>query len=118
MAMTQMNVRIDEQLRLEGNAALESIGFSPAQAVRALWAFAARNANNPVKLEHDLKFLEREEALSEEAQRKLKTFHEGQKIIEEFMAQNGLSFGDVEPISDKELKELAYSELWESKGLL
>lgn len=40
-AMTQMNVRIPVQEKEWGSAALESIGFSPSQAVRALWHKAA-----------------------------------------------------------------------------
>lgn len=117
MAMTQMNVRIDEQLRIEGNAALESIGISPAQMVRAVWSYAARNKNNPLKLEHDLKFLE-DKTPSEEVQRKLDLLAEGQKIVADFYKEMGITPGEIGPLPYDELKELAYRERWESRGLL
>lgn len=118
MAMTQMNVRIDEQLRLEGNAAFESIGLSPAHVVRAMWAFAARNKNNPLKLKHDLKFLEEDKPLSEEVQRKLSLIAEGQRIVADFYKEMGITPGEIDPLPYDELKELAYRERWESRGLL
>lgn len=118
MAMTQMNVRIDEQLRIEGNAALESIGISPAQMVRAVWSYAARNKNNPLKLEHDLKFLEEDKPLSEEVQRKLDLIAEGQRIVADFYKEMGITPGEIDPLPYDELKELAYRERWEDRGLL
>lgn len=117
MAMTQMNVRIDEQLRIEGNAALESIGIQPAQMVRAVWSYAARNKNNPLKLKHDLKFLE-DKTPSEEVQRKLDLLAEGQKIVADFYKEVGITPGEIDPLPYDELKELAYRERWESRGLL
>lgn len=43
----QMNTRISRALKDNGDAALERAGYSPSQAVRKLWEFAARNAHNP-----------------------------------------------------------------------
>ena len=117
MAMTQMNVRIDEQLRIEGNAALESIGISPAQMVRAVWSYAARNKNNPLKLKYDLNFLE-DKTPSDEVQRKLDLLAEGQKIVADFYKEVGITPGEIDPLPYDELKELAYRERWESRGLL
>lgn len=45
-----MTITIDEQILSEGNAAFESIGLSPSDVIQALWAFAARNKDNPEKL--------------------------------------------------------------------
>lgn len=118
MAMTQMNVRIDEQLRLEGNAALESIGISPAQMVRAVWSYAARNKNNPLKLEHDLKFLEEDKPLSEEVQRRLELIAEGQRIVADFYKEMGITPTRTDNTPYKELKERAYLEHWKEKGLI
>lgn len=39
-ASVQMNVRIDAELKQRGDAALQSLGFSPTKAVRALWSLA------------------------------------------------------------------------------
>ena len=38
---TQMNVRMPVELKRSGDAALESIGFIPTEAVRALWRAAS-----------------------------------------------------------------------------
>ncbi|SCH80791.1 addiction module antitoxin%2C RelB/DinJ family [uncultured Collinsella sp.] len=37
MAATQMNIRMDAALKESGNAALARLGYTPSQAVRALW---------------------------------------------------------------------------------
>lgn len=117
MAMTQMNVRIDEQLRIEGNAALENIGISPAQMVRAVWSYAARNKNNPLKLEHDFKFLE-DKTPSEEVQRKLDLLAEGQKIVADFYKEMGITPTGTDDTPYEVLKEQAYYERWRERGLI
>ena len=57
-ALTQMNVRIDAALKSAGDEALSSIGFSPTQAVRALWE---RSAQRGEQLEVVRRFLVGEE---------------------------------------------------------
>ena len=44
---TQMNVRIDEQLKRDGDTVLASVGLTPTRAVRALWEFAAEHRDTP-----------------------------------------------------------------------
>lgn len=56
-----------------------------------MWAFAARNKNNPLKLERDLKFLEEDKPLGEEVQRKLDLIAEGQKIVQDFYREMGIT---------------------------
>ena len=46
MAATQMNTRIDSGLKAQGDAALAELGYSPSEAVRLMWGFAARNRHN------------------------------------------------------------------------
>ena len=41
MAMVQMNVRIDEQLKAGGDAVLAHEGVTASEAVRALWRYLA-----------------------------------------------------------------------------
>ena len=43
----QINARISRPLKERGDAALERAGYSPSQAIRKLWDFAANNAHNP-----------------------------------------------------------------------
>ena len=44
--MIQLNARIDRELKAAGDSALSLIGFSPSQAVRALWGKAARRGKD------------------------------------------------------------------------
>ncbi|MEG1253384.1 MAG: hypothetical protein RSD25_00510 [Raoultibacter sp.] len=46
MPATQMNVRIDSHIKERGDAALTEAGYSPSQAVRIIWEFAACHAND------------------------------------------------------------------------
>lgn len=118
MALSQMNVRIDEQVRIQGNQALESVGLTPARTVRDLWGFASRNRNNPVRLKRVLRFLEEAERDAEAPQSRLQAVENGWSMADEGLAALGISVADVEPIPLDELKEQAYRERWEAKGLL
>ncbi len=46
----QMNVRLDRSLKREGDAALAEAGYTPSQAVRAVWELAVRLRNQPGRL--------------------------------------------------------------------
>ena len=54
MDAVQMNVRIDRELKREGDAALATVGYTPSQAVRALWENAVRLRRNPDALRNYL----------------------------------------------------------------
>ena len=118
MALSQMNVRIDEQVRIQGNQALESVGLTPARTVRDVWGFAARNRNNPARLKRAFRFLEEAERDAEAPQARLQAVKEGWRLADEGLASLGISASDVESIPLDELKEQAYRERWEAKGLL
>ena len=47
MATTQMNVRIDADVKRRGDAALARAGFTPTQAVRRVWEHVAALADSP-----------------------------------------------------------------------
>ena len=120
--MTQMNVRIDAETKKQGDRALERIGLSPSEAVRALWEFAARHANEPASLQPLLALLEEEkDAISlEERQRNLA--EEGWALIDGFREVNQLV--NTIPEDDDErmayydrLREEAYWERLAERGL-
>lgn len=46
-ATSQVNARIDSNLKASGDAGLAAAGYTTTQAIRALWAFAARWASTP-----------------------------------------------------------------------
>lgn len=50
MDTVQMNTRIDRTLKREGDAALAAAGYTPSQAVRAIWELAVKLRKNPEKL--------------------------------------------------------------------
>lgn len=45
---TQMNVRLDSQLKEAGDAVLASLGMTPSQAVRELWQYLTENGHMPI----------------------------------------------------------------------
>ncbi len=48
--VVQMNVGIDSSLKERGDAVLAGAGYTPTQAVRALWTIASGNKGNPSRL--------------------------------------------------------------------
>ena len=49
-ATAQLNVRMDPALKAAGDAGLADIGFSPSEAVRALWTLAARRGKDAMQV--------------------------------------------------------------------
>lgn len=47
MSATQMNTRIDEALKREGDEVLARCGYSPSQAIRALWTYLVQTGDVP-----------------------------------------------------------------------
>lgn len=111
---TQLNVRMDSELKRKGDAALQKAGVSPSQATRALWQRAADLESTPEKI-IELLFPERareEEAAREaERQRKIELARRGPLIMQEHFEKAGLPWPPtVEDISDDELREEIYAE--------
>lgn len=118
MTMSQMNVRIDEDLRKEGNLALEGIGFSPSRIVRDIWSYAARHRDNPLKLKQALQFLDEDQNPSSKRTDCSSKVKLGWDIVSNGLADLDISLSNAEPLPYDELKERAYREHWEEKGLL
>lgn len=106
--MEQLNVRIDADLKARGTAALASIGLTPSQAVRLLWARAAERGEG----------LEKVKALAEKDDRQgdgsVSGFEEGRRQIDEALKRMGLYGLNLPELTDEELMELSYQE----RGLL
>lgn len=109
MAMTQMNVRIDDALRVEGNLALKQVGRSPSRTVRDVWAFAARCRDNPQKLERALRFLD-DDPLSPTQKEKLDAVQGTWAAMAEGAKALGIVSTDTAPAPYEELKDRAYRE--------
>ena len=122
--LTQMNTRIDRKLKERGDAALARAGFTPSQAVRALWKFAAEH--EPKEIEALLRGEEGpDEAESQDAASKLQEIEAFWAKCDEIVdgLQNrrvvaGFSpLDDSNSLSDDELKEREWLERLEEREI-
>lgn len=112
MASGQINVRVAESLRVQGNLALEEAGWSPSRTIRAVWQFAAQHKGNPAELRRELERLEG--GLQESSSDKLSLIEEGRGIVEKGMAELGFSASpELANLPYDELREMAYGEMLE-----
>lgn len=111
----QMNIRMDSALKAQGDAVLAKAGFSPSQAVRALWDLAIGYKDKPEQLVGVLepsKALDEEAARKAERERKLVVVHEWDKKMDAFYSKVGIassadpSFTDL--LSYKQLRDYFY----------
>ena len=108
--MVQINTRVPAELKKQGDLALARAGFTPAQAVRALWEYAAAHIHEPQAIR---KAIQEEQAESEnpEMQERLRKFEEGEAIFKNLYKQLGIDPSKTLPQLDyKELRELYYEE--------
>ena len=116
MQSGQLNVRMSESLRIEGNLALEAAGWTPSQAVRALWQFAAAHRNRPSEISDLLDKLK--DVQSPEKAARLALAAEGAQIVEKGMREMGVDIIHPAPQSllpYKELRDIVYDELVQEK---
>ena len=113
MTPVQMNVRIDQTLKREGDQAFEEIGYTPTEVVREVWGFAKRNRHKRRALAEmmdslrDPRELERSKA---EQERELATFEqllgEGRRQIEEICESCGIDFAQLAPLGEDDYDQL------------
>lgn len=121
MASMQMNLRIDEQVKQLGDAVLLEAGYSPTQAVRAVWSFAAAHVHEPQKVRQFLQQAEIEQDARQDARKR--TVRAALKRCDDLRAQLDAAAGASgfrlpEDISDKELRDGALVSRWEERGVL
>ena len=121
--MTQMNTRIERELKQRGDAVLARAGFSPSEAVRALWEFAAAHEREPQAVARALAVEdpEAERERQERIQRKRDSLKRLHATIAEFRERYGITQDAIDAVnrmSDKELYEQALVERYEERGLL
>lgn len=119
----QMNTRLDALLKKQGDAALAAAGYSPSQAVRSLWTFAARNAAQPKLIGRTLASLTSEQVTCETDERneKLAIAHAGQQLLDEILIANNIAPGSNAWLTienEDSLYEEALCERYEERGLL
>lgn len=90
--MVQMNTRIDRTLKQEGDRVFKEEGFTPSEAIRAFWDYAARTGGKSEALRTVLK-----EAPAEEdgITPQLEALRQGRAEICEAMSKLGLGENPV-----------------------
>ena len=107
--MVQMNTRIPADLKEKGDRALERAGYTPSQAVRALWEFAARHAYEPSAVRGALG-----ERKTKIVEKRANPFEEWETTARRMYHDMGIAPDtNVPEISYEELKELAYKERYD-----
>lgn len=111
---SQVNARIDADLKRAGDEGLAAAGLTPTQAVRAVWELAARHKDEPEKIVAALfpdKKEADEKARQAEYERKRKLIDDAPKIAERYYKKAGLPWPPPSAnLSYEELKELAYRD--------
>lgn len=107
----QMNIRLDIDLKAQGDAVLAAAGFSPSKAVRALWELACHYKDKPQELAALLepdKATEEERARTVERERKLAVIRDWDEQIKGFYEELG-----YQPDADDPLSKMPYKQLEE-----
>lgn len=122
--MVQMNTRIERELKRKGDEALRNAGFTPSQAVRALWEFAARHRHDPggirALLDADSERIDAD--ADEDYEKRLAQARaeaeKGASILSNFLLERGIDPLEPFDVPYEELKEAALVERYEERGLL
>ncbi|WP_281654044.1 translation repressor RelB [Eggerthella sinensis] len=116
----QINARISRPLKERGDAALERAGYSPSQAIRKLWDFAANNAHNPRAIQ-SMFGAEEESALrdaEEERARRREVVMKSANIVADAYERLGITPSDwTTNASYEEMREYALLERLRERGL-
>ena len=118
----QMNTRISRALKDNGDAALERAGYSPSQAVRKLWEFAARNAHNPRAIQNLLEGESKDEAARSEAEkeraRRREAMRKSMSIVTDAYERLGIEPSEwTKNASYEEMRDYALLERLRERGL-
>ncbi|MEG0323779.1 MAG: type II toxin-antitoxin system RelB/DinJ family antitoxin [Raoultibacter sp.] len=105
MTAVQMNTRIEESLKRQGDEVFARFGYSPSQVIRAVWEYAAENKQIPDFM------IEAEQAKRDaEIQRKRKLAREGAGMVAQFAHEHGIDLTFSRTLDYKELRAQAYDE--------
>ncbi|MBQ9001843.1 MAG: hypothetical protein IJ087_08330 [Eggerthellaceae bacterium] len=119
MATAQINARIQSDVKVAGDRALEAVGCTPTRAVRALWGYAGRNGHRRRKLRELIDMLEGSDGSSGvggDSEARAQRAAEGPLIFERALTEMGVI--DYRPLADDELREMAHLEKMAERGTL
>lgn len=114
-ATAQINVRLDAELKRNGDAALSASGMTPSQAVRSLWELASSMADRPGALCDILQPGQAKEEQRERrraAKRKLALIDQGSTLFAAACSGAGIDTAGAMSLDDEDLKRAAYAECY------
>lgn len=116
MATAQINARIDSEAKALGDRGLESIGYTPTNAIRALWKYVGENLHDPKKLRALFEQLEGNSPQKKTEKEILEEVEEGPLIYERALREMGIVA--IEPFDTpyEELLEQALIEKMAERG--
>lgn len=115
---TQMNVRLDSQLKRSGDEAFANAGLTPSQVVRTVWEFGSRHRDEPQVIRQA--FASRLEQLDRiEVETEIAQIEHATSICARLREEFGLTPPDqLEDINYRALREEAALERMSERGLL
>lgn len=121
MQATQMNTRIDGELKSRGDAVLHDLKLNSSQVVRWLWEYLDAHAGDPDALEcfhSDPRLVTISKTKNaRNARGQIEASRSVIDTIQGFRESHGLSGTYNEALSDKELLEQALYERLQERGL-
>lgn len=105
MTAVQMNTRIEESLKHQGDKVFASFGYTPSQVVRAVWEYAAEKKQLP-----DFMIEAEKTQQDAEIQRKRDLVSEGEGVVARFANEHDINLPLSFMSSYKELRAQAYEE--------
>lgn len=117
----QINARMSRSLKERGDAALKRAGYSPSEAIRKLWDFAANNMHNPRAIQSLFETEEDDAArieADEERARRREIALRGANIMAEAYERCGIKPSEwTMNASYDEMREYALLERLRERGL-
>lgn len=108
MGTTQLNIRLDTQLKADVDAALASMGRSATDTIRTLWLYIQTHAGDPQLIDSTLHQLElKAQAPSRPAR---KPWEEVDSILRDGLASVGVDSGAMQVAEDEEAEQELYLE--------
>ena len=117
MTTAQMNVRIDDKLKAEGDAVFSSLGLNPSEVVRAVWSYAAAHKSAPAIVTEALNSGS-DNARAIEAIYRETLARNAHSIVSDFRAQAGLpSTESTKELDYRAMREAGWTERLSERGL-
>lgn len=104
MATSQINARLDTNIKRAGDATLARFGASTTQAIRSLWTYMAETNSLP-------DFMDTQEQDAAHADPRPLAPTDGAGLALRLAQEEGLTSSDVQSVSYEELRDLAFDEL-------